>query len=221
MPIKIITTEDGSHSLFDEELNETYHSTRGAKGESVHVFIKEGLEFWRDHNQEQEARILEVGLGTGLNAFLTAQFAGANNQMVHFTSLEPFPIKKEIYEKLNYYESESEKALLMKIHEADWENEVEIFQNFKLLKTATKLEHFSTTTLFNLIYFDAFAPSKQAEVWALANIKKCYSMLASGGVLTTYCAQGKFKRNLSEAGFVVETLQGAMGKKEMVRALKP
>ena len=221
MPIKIITTEDGSHSLFDEELNETYHSTRGARGESTHVFIKEGLEYWLDQNQADEVRILEVGLGTGLNAFLTAKFAEETSQKVHFTSLEPFPIGREIYEKLNYQETEEEKELMMDIHESGWEQDAEISPNFGLHKTATKLEHVTTLTPFNLIYFDAFAPSKQPEVWSLDNIRKCYSMLSNGGVLTTYCAQGQFKRNLAEAGFEVETLQGAMGKKEMVRATKP
>lgn len=221
MSIKIITTEDGSHSLFDEELNETYHSTRGARGESMHVFIREGLEYWRSQNEANEISILEIGLGTGLNAFLTAQFAKNHNQKIHFTSLEPFPIKKEIYENLNYHETENEKTLLMKIHEADWKKEVAISQNFTLYKTTLKLENFSTPTLFNLIYFDAFAPSKQPEVWSLENLKKCFSLLSKGGILTTYCAQGQFKRNLAEAGFDVETLQGAMGKKEMVRAVKP
>lgn len=221
MPIKIITTEDGSHSLFDEELNETYHSTRGARGESMHVFIREGLEYWQFQNEANEISILEIGLGTGLNAFLTAQFGKNHNQKIHFTTLEPFPIKKEIYEHLNYHQTESEQQLLMKIHEAVWEKEAEISENFTLHKTATKLEHFSTPTLFNLIYFDAFAPSKQPEVWSMENLKKCFKLLQKGGNLTTYCAQGQFKRNLAETGFDVETLRGAMGKKEMVRAVKP
>lgn len=220
MLIKIITTEDGSHSLYDEELNETYHSTRGAKGESLHVFIKEGLEYWRSKNQTEEICILEIGLGTGLNAFLTAQFAEANSQTILFTSLEPFPIDKDIFQNLNYYESDSEKALMLNIHESEWEKEVEITKSFKLFKSTSKLESFNSSRLFDLIYFDAFAPSKQPEVWSLDNLKRCYSMLSIGGMLTTYCAQGQFKRNLAEAGFEVETLQGAMGKKEMVRGTK-
>lgn len=239
MSIRIITTEDGSHSLFDQDLNETYHSTRGARGESMHVFIKEGLEHLLSQNSLEEVRILEVGLGTGLNAFLTAQFAEENQQHIHFTSLEPFPIGKDIYENLNYHESEQERALLLKIHQSDWEKEVVLSDHFTLHKTTSKLEHLKTSTTPNpttltpsnlntltlsqqvkLIYFDAFAPSKQPEVWSLDNLKKCYELLESGGSLTTYCAQGQFKRNLVEAGFEVETLQGAMGKKEMVRGRK-
>ncbi len=220
MPIKIIITEDGSHSLFDEKLKETYHSTRGARGESVHVFIKEGLEYWLQQNESEEIKVLEIGLGTGLNAFLTAQFAQEHHQKIHFTSLEPFPIEKDIYENLNYFETEGEQELLQKIHESNWESGITISSNFSLHKTVSKLEHLRTTQLFNLIYFDAFAPSKQPEVWSLENIQKCYNLLEKGGILTTYCAQGQFKRNLKEAGFEVETLQGAMGKKEMVRAVK-
>ncbi|SNS43497.1 tRNA U34 5-methylaminomethyl-2-thiouridine-forming methyltransferase MnmC [Ekhidna lutea] len=218
--IKIITTEDGSHSLFDEELNETYHSTRGARGESMHVFIREGLEHWLSGNQAEEIKILEIGLGTGLNAFLTTQFANQHNQKIHFTSLEPFPIEKEIYQNLNFFQSEEERGLLLKIHESDWEKESRISSNFILQKTTSKLEDFITSNSFHIIYFDAFAPSKQPEVWSLENLKKCYSLLEKGGVLTTYCAQGQFKRNLVEAGFKVETLHGAMGKKEMVRGIK-
>lgn len=220
MPIKIITTEDGSHSLFDEELNETYHSTRGARGESMQVFIKEGLEYWCSQNDAEEIRILEIGLGTGLNAFLTAQFANTHNKKIYITSLEPFPIGREVYENLNYHQTPSEKELLMNIHETKWEKEVEISQDFILHKSTSKLENFTTSKHFNIVYFDAFAPSKQPEVWSLENLKRCFNLLQKGGILTTYCAQGQFKRNLAEAGFQLETLKGAMGKKEMVRGLK-
>jgi len=220
MPIKIITTEDGSHSLFDEELNETYHSTRGGRGESLHVFIKEGLEHWIAQNEADEIRILEVGLGTGLNAFLTAQFSEKHERKIHFSSLEPFPVQQDIYENLNYHQNQRERELLLQIHTCDWEKEIELTPNFNLLKTTSRLEDLEKPQLFNLIYFDAFAPSKQPEVWSLENLKKCFSLLEKGGVLTTYCAQGQFKRNLAEAGFEVETLPGAMGKKEMVRGMK-
>ena len=221
MPIKIITTEDGSHSLFDEKLNETYHSTRGAKGESLHVFIKEGLEHWITKNEAKGAiKILEVGLGTGLNAFLTAQFATAKKKKIHFTSLEPFPIARDVYQHLNFYQSEEEKDLLMKIHASDWEEVIHLSQDFSLFKTQSKLEKYESDELFDIIYFDAFAPSKQPEVWSLDNLKSCHDLLEKGGVLTTYCAQGQFKRDLAEAGFEVDTLQGAMGKKEMVRGVK-
>lgn len=220
MAIKIITTEDGSHSLFDEELNETYHSTRGAQGESLHVFIKEGLEHWRSRNESDEIRILEVGLGTGLNAFLTALFAEETGQKIHFSSLEPFPIGNDIYEQLNFHQTEKERDLLLEIHYCEWSQGISLTPNFGFFKTQTKLEEFESDESFDVIYFDAFAPSKQPEVWSMENLEKCHSLLEKGGVLTTYCAQGQFKRNLAEAGFYVETLKGAMGKKEMVRGVK-
>lgn len=220
MAIKIITTEDGSHSLFDAALNETYHSTRGARGESMHVFIKEGLAYWCATNSAKEVRILEVGLGTGLNAFLSAKWAGEHHQKIHFTSLEPFPIQKDLYENLNFYQSDEEKELLLDIHQSEWEKAVVLSPNFVLHKTIFKLEDFISPELYSIIYFDAFAPGKQPEVWSLVNLKKCYSLLNQGGILTTYCAQGQFKRNLAKAGFQVETLKGAMGKKEMVRGIR-
>ena len=220
MPLKIITTEDGSHSLFDEQLNETYHSTRGARGESLHVFIEEGLDHWLSTHASKQIRILEIGLGTGLNAFLTAQVTERDELLVHFTSLEPFPVAKEIYDNLNFHQSEEEKGLFQKIHTSRWEELIPISKCFNLFKTQSRLEEFETIRSYDLIYFDAFAPSKQPEVWSLDNLKKCHSLLDVGGVLTTYCAQGQFKRNLADVGFKVETLQGAMGKKEMIRATK-
>lgn len=221
MPIKIITTEDGSHSLFDEELNETYHSTRGARGESMHVFLKEGLEHWHSLHHANEIRILEVGFGTGLNAFLTAQYAKQYQVKVHFTTLEPFPIEASIYQKLNYHQTEEERQLLTSLHEAAWGETVPISPYFNLLKSTSRLEDFNSSEMYQVIYFDAFAPSKQPEVWSIENLRNCFNQLSEGGMLTTYCAQGQFKRNLVEAGFSVETLRGAMGKKEMVRGVKP
>lgn len=218
MQIKIITTEDGSHSLFDEDLNETYHSTRGARGESLHVFIQEGLEHWSGQNKKKAVQVLEVGMGTGLNAFLTANWATENRKQIHFSTLEPFPIAKEFFERLNYANTIEEKDLLVRIHESQWESFVSVSPFFEFYKTAKRLESFTTSMTYDIIYYDAFAPSKQPEVWSLENLQKCYQLLNQGGVLTTYCAQGQFKRNLLQAGFVVETLQGAMGKKEMVRA---
>ena len=117
MSLRIITTEDGSLSLLNEELNETYHSTRGAKGESLHVFIKEGLEHWFSDKQADSIRILEVGFGTGLNAFLTALWASEHNKQVHYTAIEPFPVKPAFTNQLNYHQDENDRALLLQIHE--------------------------------------------------------------------------------------------------------
>ncbi len=220
MTLKIITTEDGSHSLYDNQLNETYHSTRGALGESQHVFIQAGLTHWSSHNKRNEIRILEVGLGTGLNAFLTAQWSQEKRQKIHLTSLEPHPIREELFTQLNFGNSLEEATLLQKIHTTEWEQVASISSQFDLLKTTRTLEDFTASIPYDILFFDAFAPSKQPEVWSLQNLRKCFGLLNPGGILTTYCAQGQFKRDLKEAGFRVETLQGAMGKKEMVRGTK-
>ncbi|MEM6830023.1 MAG: tRNA (5-methylaminomethyl-2-thiouridine)(34)-methyltransferase MnmD [Bacteroidota bacterium] len=220
MGIRIITTEDGSHSLLDEELNETYHSTRGARGESMHVFIKNGLEAFYKAYQAHPIRVLEVGMGTGLNVLLSLIFANEKKTDVSLTSLEPFPIAKSIFEKLNYATTEHERSWFGQIHACDWEKQVTLTDFFQLTKHQIRLEDYPLKQKFHVIYFDAFAPSKQSEVWSLANLQKCFSMLENNGILTTYCAQGQFKRNLREVGFMIETLQGAMGKKEMVVAIK-
>lgn len=226
--IKLITTEDGSHSLMREDINETYHSAHGAYGESMHVFIKMGLEHLLARSNQKKIRVFEVGLGTGLNAFLSGQFARANNIRIEFHSIEPIPVKEEFYSQFNYGKKEEEMKLLSQIHEGAWEQPLEINEYFSLRKYETTLEAFdlnqmtiSLNEYFDLIYFDAFAPSKQPEVWNLSNIIKCYGLLKHDGFLTCYSSQGQFKRNLKEAGFTVEKLPGALGKREMVRAKRP
>ena len=221
MALRIITTEDGSPSLFDDTLNETYHSTRGAIGESRHVYLNQGLAYYLNFNPAKEVRVLEVGLGTGLNAILTAKFATDRGQKICFTSLEPAALDPSIYRKLRYFSDQKEHQTFIAIHECEWEVSTAITEVFTLHKSREPLEKYHPETAFEVIYFDAFAPSKQSDIWSLDNLRKCFQMLSDDGVLTTYCAQGQFKRNLAEAGFVVETLNGAMGKKEMVRERHP
>lgn len=221
MPLKIIKTEDGSQSLYNEELNETYHSTKGAQSESEYVFIDKALNHWIESNPttsyQYPISILEVGFGTGLNAWLTLKWAQEKKRSVHFYSLEPFPIPEEVWSKMDLISDEQ----FGDLHRAAW-NEEERFGDFFILeKRIIGLEQLDKQEVFDVIYFDAFAPSKQPEVWAIENLKRCFDSLRSGGILTTYCAQGQFKRNLVEVGFEVEVLPGALGKKEMVRASKP
>ncbi|MEP0366050.1 MAG: tRNA (5-methylaminomethyl-2-thiouridine)(34)-methyltransferase MnmD [Cyclobacteriaceae bacterium] len=219
--LKIITTEDGSHSLLREDLNETYHSFHGARGESEYVFVKMGLEYLLHEKGKTEIEVFEVGMGTGLNALLTLIFAKAENVKIGYHTIEPIPVTPEIYAQLNYGTDEYAKICLQKIHNAAWEVSVKLTDEFEIVKYKTGLENINITKKFDIIYFDAFAPSKQPEMWALTNIQKCFDLLKPGGILTTYCAQGQFKRNLKAAGFEIESLPGAMGKKEMVRAIKP
>lgn len=223
--VKLIQTEDGSSSLFLPELNETYHSFHGALGESQHVFIRMGLEHWRrNHPEAKSLRIFEVGFGTGLNALLALEFAEAHGLKVQYTSLEPFPISQETANQLNYgslvAEGKFEQAFLS-LHAAPWGEEVAISAAFSLRKEQAKLEEYTAPAeAFDAVFFDAFAPSKQGELWEKELLEEVALLMAPMAVFTTYCAKGQLKRDLKAIGLQVETLPGAPGKKEMVRATK-
>lgn len=218
--LKLITTQDGSHSLYREDLKETYHSFHGAKGESAYVFIEQCLDFRQKQNNAALLKIFEVGLGTGLNAWLSAIYARQHEVTIAYHTVEPLPVPEEIYRQLNYAEDDQGAQLLQEIHATGWGTLHQIHPYFQLIKYETTLEHFDQSSGFDCIYFDAFAPSKQAEMWSLPNFARCFELCAAGGVLSTYCAQGQFKRDLKDAGFEVETLKGALGKKEMVRGVR-
>ena len=220
--LQLLETRDKSHTLFNTEIDETYHSRHGAITESKYVFIEKGLEYRLNKKDGNLCNILEVGFGTGLNAFLTYLNVRNKNQLVHYHTLEPHPLGKEIYQQLNYPDFLGEKNLFMAMHEGNFECENLIDENFSLSKTAETIHSVALfPTYYHLIYYDAFAPSKQAEVWDYSHFEKIYRAMVEGGVLVTYCAKGQVKRDLQEVGFEVETLPGPPGKKEMVRAVKP
>ena len=219
MPLKIIRTEDGSQSLYDEELNETYHSTKGARAESEYVFLRMGLDFFcrqSTDDSRRQIRVLEVGFGTGLNAWLTWRWAEQYNIHVHFHTLEPFPISMDLVKQMDLAADEQ----FVAVHAAQWNQVTELSGQFSLYKSTSKLEEAAFDQSFDCVFFDAFAPSKQPDVWLIENLQKSHDSLKPGGVLVTYCAQGQFKRNLAAVGFDVEVLPGALGKKEMVRGRK-
>ncbi|MBK6266488.1 tRNA (5-methylaminomethyl-2-thiouridine)(34)-methyltransferase MnmD [Marivirga sp. S37H4] len=229
--VKIITTEDGSHSLYHQDLKETYHSFHGALQESRHVFIDKGLRYWRTKEGLPDfLKIFEVGLGTGLNALLAAQFAMDSGISIEYTGVEPFPLEEATIDQLNYVAQlesgapgdDRLKNTFKRIHSVKWEEPVEIYPYFELTKHQIKLEDYNLNSSenFDIIFFDAFAPNKQAELWELSIIQKCYKLLKKGGVFVTYSAKGQLKRDLKSAGFEVETLPGPPGKKEMVRGVK-
>ena len=221
MNIKIITTGDGSQSLFLEHLNETYHSTHGAEAESRYVYLDMGLKLFLD--KKSPVRILEVGFGTGLNALLTIECCLQNNIAVEYHTLEPFPLQEEIYSQLTYCERinfEGSKECFLKMHQAQNQQQLHLVKEFVFIKHLEKVESFQSEEPFDIIYFDAFAPSKQADMWTVEQMSNLYALTAKDGILTTYCAQGQFKRNLKAAGFVVEELPGPPHKKEMTRGRK-
>jgi tRNA U34 5-methylaminomethyl-2-thiouridine-forming methyltransferase MnmC len=218
---KIITTHDGSHSLLNPELNETYHSVHGARQESLHVFIKHGLEHVVQQQNKAHVKILEIGFGTGLNALLTAEYAAANNLTIEYTTLEAFPVNESIWQQLNYAQHESEQKTFYNLHHAAWNEWTEPVKGFMLKKVNATLQLVSLDrTYFDLIYFDAFAPNKQPEMWELPMLKKTVEALNDQGVFVTYCAKGQLKRDLISLHMNVESLQGPPGKREMIRAEK-
>lgn len=214
-------TADGSHTLFVPELNETYHSIHGAIQESQHVFIKNGLHYF---NNKETINILEIGFGTGLNALLTLLATENSSQMVNYVSLEKFPLPNELVQQLNYPTQLKIKAtqttLFNQLHACEWNKITPITNNFNLLKIEEDLANLQITTTFDLIYFDAFAPEKQAELWTAEIFLKIYDFLKPKGILVTYCAKGVVKRTIKSVGFQLETLPGPPGKREMIRAVK-
>jgi len=222
--IKIVTTEDGSHSLFNKSLKEGYHSFHGALQESRHVFIKAGLNhFYKENNVNRPLKVLEVGLGTGLNALLAAEWAYENKLEVLMTSYETLPVSTEVVANLNYPElldNKKAQRWLLDIHESPWGAYEQVDEFYKLKKIEQSIQDAELHPEFDVIFFDAFAPNKQPEMWELEIIKKVTNALVQSGVFVTYCAKGQLKRDLKGLGLKLETLDGPPGKKEMTRAIK-
>lgn len=212
--VKIQPTDDGSPTLYRPDIDETYHSHRGALSESQYVFIDQGLSQLKTN---KPLTVLEIGFGTGLNALLTGHFADKEEVKIDYHTLEPFPLPENIYNALSYEVPDGEVSFGA-LHSSRWNQPESYGKYFTMTKYEAKLEDFDVRTRVDIIFFDAFAPSRQAEVWLPANLQKCYDGLVPGGFLVTYCAQGQFKRDLKSCGFEVEILPGALGKKQMVRA---
>lgn len=212
-------TADGSDTLFVPALNEHYHSVNGAIQESNHVFIEAGLKQLSKDN----IKILEIGFGTGLNAFLTLLYAGKNNKEIFYTGLELYPLSLDLIQQLNYTQKldESEKKLFLKMHDVAWGQSEKITNSFQLAKYKRDFSILDIDLgIFDLIYFDAFAPDKQSEMWTQDIFDYLYQHTSEGGILTTYCAKGIVRRMLQQSGYLVERLPGPPGKREMLRATK-
>lgn len=217
---EIATTADGSKTLFVPHWDEHYHSIHGAMQESIHVFIHAGLKYFIEKNQPAEIRIFEAGFGTGLNALLTAKYIMDLPVKVFYQSVEAYPLTMEEVEALNYVESESD--LLQKIyfdmHQAEWNQPVAITDNFILEKQKGFLEEWQNSGPVDIVYFDAFAPSAQPDLWSEEVFENLYSAMSGDGILVTYCAKGSVKRAMKAAGWNIEKLPGPPGKREMTRA---
>jgi len=212
---ELLLTADGSPTLRWAHLDETYHSRHGAVQESLLVFIQRGLL----HSFSTESlTILEVGFGTGLNALLTVRHA--EGKSVHYISLETYPLPTDLYEALSYPEAGPDE-LLQHMHVVAWNEAVQILPHFLLEKRTDPIQQFSAPNgSIDLIYYDAFGPRTQPEMWTPEIFARLYDSLSEGGVLVTYCAKGQVRRDMESAGFVVQRLPGPIGKREMIRATK-
>lgn len=222
--MKLITTSDGSHSVFSEQFNADYHSKHGAIQESQHVFIKSGLHFLLKNNQPETLRIFEMGFGTGLNTFLTFLEMQNSTLKIEYTAVEAFPLAEEVYSLLNYAEllnAENHKIDFLKIHQCEWNNFCNISEKFALRKINAQLQMLNHDRNYHLVFFDAFAHSAQPELWEPEIFSQLFNTMEQGAILVTYSAKGQVRRNLQAAGFRVERIQGPPGKREMLRAIKP
>jgi tRNA U34 5-methylaminomethyl-2-thiouridine-forming methyltransferase MnmC len=218
--MELIVTGDGSHTIFVSELNEQYHSVNGAITESEYVYIDKGFRYCKAENP----LIFEVGFGTGLNCLLTIMEANRTQRHTKYISVEKFPLSKEIVEKLNYGSLiPGGDELFNKIHLTPWNEEVVIGDFFTLKKIeADFCEYVSIDEkLADVIYFDAFGPDKQPEMWTPAIFNTIFNLTAKGGVFVTYSAKGEVRRQLSACGFTMERLPGPPGKNQMLRGIKP
>lgn len=217
---EIILTDDGSHTIFLPHLNENYHSTFGAVEESKHIFINAGLKTLI--NSHKAINIFELGFGTGLNALLT--YFEAKETKVIYTSVESNPLKESFYSKLNYpelFNKENSRDVFLKLHTSDWNTEIVLNDNFSIKKLGDKIQNIKLTkNNFDLVYFDAFAPDIQPELWTEQIFQKIASAMKTNGILLTYSAKGSVKRALKNAGFKVEGLPGPTGKREITRATR-
>jgi tRNA U34 5-methylaminomethyl-2-thiouridine-forming methyltransferase MnmC len=219
MKREIQITGDGSTSIFIPELNEGYHSRHGAIQEAYHVFIKNGLELF----SKKEFSILEIGFGTGLNAFITYLETKKSKQTIDYVGIEAYPVENEHVLQMNYVQqldALDEQNVFNHIHTSNWETKTELSKHFFLTKRKQFFQDIQDSDTYDLIYFDAFGYTVQPELWSEAIFKIMYQSLKKNGVLVTYACRSSIKNAMLAAGFTIEKLPGAPGKREMLRATK-
>lgn len=213
---EIIITKDGSSSLFVKDMGETFHSRHGAVQESRHVYIENGLA----KIDKEEISILEFGFGTGLNALLTLEFAIEYDKKIRYETIEAYPLSSEEFNSLNYGDFVKSPVSLKEMHLADTDKAVEIYSGFTLWKHFKKIESFSASGKFDLVYFDVFGYEYQPELWSEGILRKAYDALNENGVFVTYACKSIVNRTLKEIGFKVFKAAGPPGKREMTVAVK-
>ena len=222
MEREIITTADGSKTIHLKAWNEQYHSKHGALQEAKHVYIKSGFQYMLEQSNFETYDILEIGFGTALNTMLTLIESKKRDLSIRYTAVEAYPVSKEELDELNY---ESLFPLdfsnfFNEIHTVKWNEFSEIDRGFCLNKQLKKFNEVNAQNIYDLIYFDAFGPRVQPELWSVSIFDKMHDALKQDGILVTYCAKGAVRRVMELVGFQVERLPGPPGKREMLRAIK-
>ena len=215
---KIVKTGDGSHTIFAPGINEHYHSIHGAVQESMHIFIKNGFDFCTAN----PVNILEIGFGTGLNALLTALRSIEVNKKVIYTTVEKYPLDEITVKALNYNNivGQNHQSLFGKIHSSPWNADARICNNFIINKIQEDLTTIELPGSYDLIYFDAFSPDKQPEMWTSKIFRMISDVTVKNGTMVTYCVKGGVKRILLSSGFRVSLIPGPPGKRHILRAIK-
>ena len=221
---KIVISEDGSSTIYQSDIDEHYHSIKGAIQESQHIFIQAALKYWigiLKNKEVKELNILEIGFGTGLNALLV--ILEDLDIKINYYTFEAYPLEQEIIDTLKYHNNSSVDSLFKRLHEVEW-NEIKVisdyFSIFKINKDFSLFISDQFNELFDIVFFDAFSPDKQPRMWTTDIFSKIYQWMREDGILTTYCAKGNVRRSMQEVGFSVERIPGPPGKREILRASK-
>jgi len=223
--LTLLKTLDSSFTFYNREIHQTYHSLNGALQEARHVFLENGLEYFISKNPESNPRILEIGFGSGLNFLVVADFAESRNLPLYYTALEPFPISKSLFTETHYntwiHHQKIWNSLLESFPDPfDDHNLLRITEGIQLELFKKKIQEFQINRKYDLIFYDAFAPGTQPEMWLPETIQKACDFLNPGGMFITYSITGNLKRIFRSMNFEIERPKGAAGKREMFRALK-
>lgn len=219
MEQKIITTNDGSKTIYLPHLDETYHSSHGAVQEARHVFIRHGIQSL----DKDELSVFEMGFGTGLNALLSCVEAEESDRRIHYSGIEAYPVALDLAVQMDYCAliGGEHQSRFEELHKSDWNCNHQLSELFTFEKIHLKIEEYTPEPeRYDIVYYDAFGPRAQEDMWTRFILKKMYDLLKPGGFLVTYCAKGQVKRDLKSIGFEIESLQGPPGKREMTRAWK-
>jgi tRNA U34 5-methylaminomethyl-2-thiouridine-forming methyltransferase MnmC len=221
--MKLFVTDDGSHSIFSEQFGVAYHSTHGAIQETQHIFIEAALRYFIQHRKFDSIKILDIGFGSGLNVFMTLLESINQGLNIDITTVEAYPLSILLAEQLNYPQQLKVEAFdthFKQLHRLSWEDSHQLNNIFSFQKRLLNFKEIDYTNTFDIIYYDAFSPDSQPELWQSEMLERMFKALKNGGVMTTYCAKGAFKRALKSVGFQIESIPGPLGKREITRAIK-